>query len=165
MLWQVTAAKPDHIPHLAANMRRVDRFEAWAMHRLSPKQALEISLAASDRAFTLWLEGEPVAMMGVGRHGSLVCSAAFAGLKGRRVGVPWLLGTADLYRDKRGFLAICRFFSDIIDDGYDRLENWIWQGNKSSRRWLSFYGVRFADQPELFNGVPFLKFWRDNKNV
>lgn len=165
MLWQVTKAKESHIPFLAANMREVDRLEVWAMSRLSPKQALEISLAASEFAFTYWLEGEVVAMMGVARHGCLACAAPFDGMKGRRVGVPWLLATPDLFRDKRGFLTISKFFSDILDDGYDRLENWIYQENRTVRRWLAFYGAQFADKPVLFNGVPFLKFWRENKNV
>lgn len=165
MLWQVTKAKEDHIPFIAANMRDVDRLEVWAMSRLSPKQALKISLAASDFAFTYWLDGEPVAMMGVARHGCLACSAAHDGMKGRRVGVPWLLATDALYRDRRGFLTISKFFSDILDDGYDRLENWACLQNSDVLRWLAFYGAQFADKPVFFNGVPFLKFWRENKNV
>lgn len=52
----VIPASPDHIPHLAANLREADRRELMFSHGHAPEEALRLSLFRSEAAWTLMME-------------------------------------------------------------------------------------------------------------
>lgn len=155
--WMVVPATTEHIPTLAANMREADKREVWASHRHSPQEALEVSLAYSDMAWTfLGLDedgqGEPLFMWGVARQGSILSDTGF----------PWLLGTNDIRKYQRTFLRYCPYYIEAMQEPFTLLENYVHAANRVSVRWLEWCGFTVEKEvPELINDEGFYRFWRE----
>lgn len=145
---EIREAVPGDIPALAAAMRQADRDEVKASHGHSAEEALASSLAASSRAWTGLIGGEPVCMFGV---------AAISVLAGR--GAPWMLGTDRIDRWPRTFLRRCRPCVKAMLSVYPWLENYVAENNAVSRAWLKWLGFTLATEPvTLPNGVQFRHF-------
>ena len=149
--WMIVPATPEHIPHLAANMRGSDRREVWASHRHTPQEALEASLACSDLAWTCCVQSVPAFMWGVARQGAMTSFT----------GVPWLLGTPRMYAVRRDFLRHCLVYVNAMQEAFPLLENYVHAENQASVRWLEWCGFTVEREiPELINDEDFYRFWR-----
>lgn len=149
--WRIVPALPEHIPHIAAHMREADRREVWASHRHTPEEALAASLERSDLAWTGIISGQPAVMWGAGRKGSLITLT----------GSPWLLATPALEAMHKTFLGQCKSYVTKMQARFPRLENYVHAENRISQRWLRWCDFSIEKSLVLFNGEPFLLFWRD----
>ncbi|KAF0146559.1 MAG: hypothetical protein FD153_100, partial [Rhodospirillaceae bacterium] len=95
---EIVPAVASHISIFAPHIREADRAEVWASGHFTPEEALRRSLALSTHAWTIFIEGDPLAMWGVAPLNLL------AG-----VGAPWLLSTDAVDRYPRTFLRHCRY--------------------------------------------------------
>lgn len=149
--WIIVPALPEHIPAIAGDMRAADRREVWASHRHTPEEALEMSLACSDLAWTCFVNTSPAFMWGAARHGSILSST----------GHPWLLGTPRIYAVRREFLRQCPLYVNAMQEAFPLLENFVHAKNPASIRWLQWCGFTVEkDVPEIINDEDFYRFWR-----
>ena len=154
-IWEIVPAAPEHIQAIAADMRDDDVREVWASHRHCPLEALEMSLARSELAWTCLIEEVPAFMWGVARQGSMIS------LKGS----PWLLGTNLFFQAHRKlhreFLRQCPAYVGRMQERFPRLENYVHAKNTLSIRWLKYCGFALEEVPELINDEEFYLFWRE----
>lgn len=143
-LIEATAA---HIAHIAENMRPDDVAECRAFGR-SPRSALEGALGASLWALTAFDE-EPVAMLGV------VSKSMLDG-----VGVPWMLGTEEVYSNGRALLSLAPPVIAEMQGTFDMLENVVSARNDRAIRFLRWSGFEIGDAPIDVGGETFLRFER-----
>ena len=144
---RLVEATPDHIPHLAANMRDADVREVRALGR-SPRDALEAGLRASLWALTA-IDDEPVAMLGVAPKSML-----------EGVGVPWMLGSERVYSSGRALLSFAPRVIAEMEATFARLENVVDANNVRALRFLRWSGFTVGDIPTECGGVKFLHFER-----
>lgn len=138
---EVRPAAAADIPRIAERMRAADRDEVAASHGHDPLAALTASLDASTKAWTGWIDDEPVCMFGVG---------PIAILAGR--GAPWMLGTETLERWPRTFLRRCRPCVKSMLAVYPLLENYVDERNEVSKKWLVWLGFSLAEEPVTIRG-------------
>ena len=144
-------ADPDHVPDIAARLRRADCLEAAASGHPDPAEAMLFSLEHSRLALTALFDGRPEIMFGVGDLNILT-----------RTGAPWLLGTDAGERRFRLFARHSRHWFGQLARRYDCLRNAVDDRNILSRRWLEWLGFRLSEPlPIGVNGEPFRVFeWR-----
>ena len=147
--WHIEKAKPEHLPHIAKNMREADRREVWASSRHTPHEALATSLERAVFAWTCFIDDEPSIMFGVSRK-TLISY----------VGVPWLLGTDDIHKVRVDFVKQSHRYVDRMQEAFPVMENFIHGENKLSIRWLKWCGFSIEDNPVLIGGANFYRFWR-----
>jgi hypothetical protein len=122
----IIPAAPEHIPHIAANVRPDDRRElellGWA-----PDQALRLSLRSALVAWTGTVDDAPICMFGVspGELGE---------------GRPWMIGAADLDRFAVIFLRRCRGQVERMLELRPVLANYISVENIRAIQWLTWLG-------------------------
>ena len=128
-----TALKPEHsaiVPHL----RKADLDEIKLLSGLPPDTAVAYSVAASERGFAVFCDGELCAVFGVSG------------------GVIWLVGSDTISEHPIAFYRLSRPFFLNLRKGYKRLENFVDARNFLSLRWLKWLG--FNVQPFGFlNGI------------
>jgi len=144
---RLVSASPEHIPCLAANMREADAVECRAFGR-SPEQALDYSLRSSLWALTA-IDDEPVAMLGVSPKSMI-----------ESVGVPWMLGTEEVYANGRALLSLSRPVFAEMADSFDVLENLVAAENERAIRFLRWAGFTMGEEPVDVGGTAFLHFER-----
>ncbi|MAO79585.1 MAG: hypothetical protein CMH82_02760 [Nocardioides sp.] len=144
---RLVEATPDHIPHLAANMRDADVREVRALGR-SSRDALEAGLRASLWALTA-IDDEPVAMLGVAPKSML-----------EGVGVPWMLGSERVYSSGRALLSFAPRVIAEMEATFARLENVVDADNVRALRFLRWSGFEIYGAPVQIGGVSFLRFAR-----
>lgn len=143
------------IAHIAKNMRQADRDEVWAAFRHSPGDALACSLRVSPLAWTIQLEGEPIAMFGVG------CQCALDDN-----GSPWLLGTDAIERVAIEFLRCSKHYIGLMLERFSVLENWADERNVRSIQWLKWCGFHFNETaPFGIDQLPFVRFLMEKDHV
>jgi len=143
---EVVRASVEHIAPIARDMRAADRREVWASSRATPEEALEYSLSKSSWAWVWLIDGEPVAMMGVGDVNIL------AG-----VGAPWLLGTQKAVENGRYFLRQSKAGIAALRAHYRLLSNYVDGRNKVSIRFLEWLGFEMRESV-MMNGQEFYRF-------
>jgi hypothetical protein len=151
--YEIVAARPEHLPNVAANMRRRDAYEVWSWCRLGPLDGLRASLKASRLARTALIDGVPEAVWGVARSVSK-----------RHEGRPWFLSTPRLFEaETRGFVRETVPRLRELYEVCPYLENYVWVRNLESIRWLPRLGFRldFARPIQSWNGELFLRFHGD----
>lgn len=176
MTYRVEPASPEHIPHLADNMRGSDRREVMAAYGHGPEEALRGSFERSEIAWTLMIENAEVSAQArkdvFSRRGmdSLVpppegksgltppelkiphfLPAAMAGVAPAGIlsftGRPWMLATPALDSAPRTLLArLSQRHVAIMLRLFPRLENWVHADNRRSLRWLKWCGF-VIDEP------------------
>lgn len=129
-------------------MREADRIECAAKGR-GPRDALVLSLASSDFALTALVDDSPHAMFGVGPL-NLADS----------VGVPWFLGTDEVFRHPRELLRYGPRVVAAMHDRFRRLENVVSADNARALSLLAKLGFQVEGEAGLIGGVPFVRFWR-----
>ncbi len=142
----VVLARPSHVNRIANRMRDVDRQECEAMGH-SPKQALRDGLFNSQKVWTALVDGEPEAMFG------LVVNSALTG-----EGVPWFLGTDEVYRHGKALLSWGPGFVSIIRDSSPRASNLVSADNFKAIRLLGKWGFIVHPELEYHSGIAFRRF-------
>lgn len=142
---RLVEALPEHIPHLAANMRAHDRRECAAFGK-APYTALEHALKSSLWALTA-MEDEPVAMLGVSPRSMI-----------EGIGVPWMLGTERIYDSGRALVALVPPVVAEMRASFERLENVVSKDNDRAISFLRHFGWRVSDEVVPVGGVEFVRF-------
>jgi hypothetical protein len=147
----IVPAKPEHIPHIAANVREADKQEIYDFALMQPQEALEKSLRASRVASTGMADGVPVCMFGVA-GGSLLST----------VGHPWMIGTHDIHKYAKQFLRRDRLIIKHMLMHFSKLENYVEESNVRAVEWLGRLGFQF-DEPRPMGpfGKPFMRFYME----
>lgn len=142
---EVVPASLTHVGPIALNMREIDRREcAWAGH--SPKEALRIGLRASLIAFTVKLNGRPIAMFGV-------VTSSFLFGEGRI----WLLLTEEGGRQAKALVRLGKIYCKAFLTHYELLHNHVHADNVKAIRWLTRLG--FVVGPvDVIRGQPMREF-------
>jgi hypothetical protein len=141
---------PDAIEHIAQNLKRADRDEAYATTghaRYADAIKLSVALAHSVRvAFNAY--GEPVAVLGV-RTMSLIYNT----------GCPWMLTVDQARHHRRALMTLGRAYTAAMLEHYDALENYVYARHTESVVWLQRLGYRL-DPPAAWGalGLPFHRF-------
>lgn len=151
--YSVVPAEFSHIYPLAPRLRLSDQYEIQASHGFKAHQALDFSLSHSTMAWTCLVNSEPQFMWGIAPWGDEKPGS----------GAPWLLASAGLYRLQRPFLRHCQEYLALMLGSFERLENYVHSGNRTSMRWLRWCGFTLALRPEPYGvaGEPFYHFWRN----
>jgi hypothetical protein len=127
-------------------MREIDKLECWAIGR-SPRQALRVGLRTSHECWTATKEGRPIAMLGV----------QAASLMGGQ-GVPWLLGTDEVYRHGRALMRLGPLLIGHWLRDFRVLENVVASRNAKAIRLLQRWGFAIGDGVQNHRGVDFVPF-------
>lgn len=132
---------------VASRMRTADRLEVYRATGRGAHQALMGSVEDSSQAFTVVIDGEPVAVFGFAFQGGIAAEI-------------WMLGTDALRKHPRTVLVEGRRIVDAWGDYFALQHNYVDVHNKTAIRWLKMLGFRFDERPVMRNGHPFLYFWR-----
>jgi RimJ/RimL family protein N-acetyltransferase len=135
--------------YIAGRLRKEDEFEVWLSHRMTPYEAVLISLAGSDVCRCIESnDGEPLGVTGV-------C--------GDRI---WMLGTDRLTESKqnRWELVVCgrEWVDHCLEVVGVPIGNHVYAKNERSIRWLRHLGFT-VEHPEPFgpSAALFCPFWRE----
>ena len=141
-------ALPEHISHLAENMRPDDVAECAAFGS-SPADALSSGLRSSLWALTAIEDEEPVAMLGVSPKSMI-----------EGIGVPWMLGTERVYESGRALLSLAPPVIAEMAETFPTLENYVSAANERALRFLRWAGFEIWPEPVQVGDVSFLRFAR-----
>lgn len=151
MDYEIVEANISHLLPIAADMRAADRKEVWFSHRNTPYEALSRSLAASEEAWTAVINGRPALMWGVARRGCVFSIK----------GIPWLLATDDIKKCQVEFLKQSRMWVERMMENFAVLENYVYEENLLSIRWLKWCGFEISGRETIINDAIFYKFRKD----
>ncbi|TMN24498.1 hypothetical protein [Pseudoxanthomonas sp. X-1] len=133
---------------LLQGIRAPDVDEFWAAARLTPAQALSMSLECRGDRWAALHEGKLLCIFGVAR-GSLLTTS----------GTIWLIGHRRIDRMARAFLVDCRPTLDAILSRYSHLSNYVDARNRRAIRWLQWLGFQIHPAaPHGAEGLPFHYF-------
>ena len=124
-----------HVDYVAKHMREADVAECMALGGLTPRQALEHSLALDGPRWCGTLDCEPAAIFGV-------VPVTVMG----STGVAWLLGTPLLLQHWRIFARRSKPLLAELLDRYDCLVNVVHVDNRVALRWLEWMGASLVRQ-------------------
>lgn len=127
-------------------LREADRQEVLALG-VEPQEALQLSFQNSTMAFTMFNNGNPLAMFGV----------APVTILGDRA-IVWLLTTNEVNKCKKTFANYSRLFIDYFLQHYPTLENYVDARYKTSINWLKWCGAEFGHTIMMSSGIPFIHF-------
>jgi hypothetical protein len=130
---EIVPASPAHVGVIANNMRAADILECTAMGH-TPKQALRSGLRTAAEAWTVKVDGRPIAMFG------LRVTSALGG-----TGIPWLLGTDEVYRHPREMIRWGEAILGRWLESYPDLYNYVSVGNAPAIRMLKRWGATLED--------------------
>lgn len=142
------------VDHIAANMRQSDLEEVAASCTLTPREALQHSVASSTHGYMIESSTlGPVAIFGAAPHV----------LEG--VGSVWMLGTEGVVTEGLGIARATRPYLDELNRAYWMLWNFIDARNTVSMRWLRWGGFKLlAEHPTHGpEGRPFFTFARTSE--
>lgn len=134
--------------HIARNIRTADRIELWAGYRVSPYEAIRLSVESGESAVFLH-SGVPFAIGGV------------SGPVGE-AGSPWLLATDGILLCPRGFAECSRLVQASFDSRHPYLENHVHSRNHLSIRWLKWLGYKVSEALTDIGEGKFRKFSKEN---
>lgn len=148
---------PDDLTRMFGKIRKKDREEVNAVTLRSADAALVHGLDSSVCCWTVFHDGEPIAVFGVTRSGLL-----------SNKGVPWMLSTDGVLKVRRTYVRHTKEFirEMFLRTGFDYLENWVAADNLVSIKWLRWSGFHVGEpQPYGFKGESFCRFWASRKEV
>lgn len=128
---------PAYIDQLKREMREADRREVTRFTLLTPEEALEHSIAASDIALAAtFSDGTLAGIFGVRRDNILERTAQL-----------WFLGTDAVKRHPIAFYKASKQIVDMISKSMSDIEefyNWVDTDHKESYRWIERLGGDFG---------------------
>jgi hypothetical protein len=133
-LVKLVVARADHVPLIAARMRKEDRDEVWASGRYLPEEALRASLAISEFARTAFVGGDPLGMFGVAMG---------------EVAVPWLLTTDAVCKYPLTFWRASKAIVREIREAYPMLVQAIHKDHRSALSWVKRLGFTVGEPAPL----------------
>lgn len=134
---------------IAENLRPEDRRELETATGHSAVEAVFRSLASSEWAYVSRYKGEPHAVFGVTSGG-----------------VIWMVGTKAIEKSPIATLKLAReFIAGLLEHHYQILWNQVDARNTLHIRWLESLGFSFGAHPKFKNGMPFIPFYKERKNV
>lgn len=143
------------IAPLARTMREADRREIWAAGRLTPEQALLQSAMVTPQMMACFVDGEPVAALGIGVVTALSDK-----------GIPWLLSSTKLVPHARRFLRLSDDYMSDARQHFRRLENYVDARNVQAVKWLDWLGFDLKPaEPFGPDHLPFHRFVWERDNV
>lgn len=150
------APKPDEedVAYVADNMRLADVAEVWALSRLSPKAALDISIALTSVAYTAYVGLRPAAVFGVSSAGHL-----------GGVGRPWFLGTDLVKQNSRALLHHTAPFLKHHLTRFRLLENDVHAENRDAIRFLRWAGFTMSQPYTTHTGAEAIRFSMERQDV
>jgi len=144
--YKIVPAAPEHVGALALTMRAEDVAEVWAAGRRTPREALFEAVKVSRNPKAALYDGRVLCMFGIA-----IPTAVFS-----LVGIPWMLGSAEMPKHARALLRLSRayiqresqefFLVNYVDARYSAAVRWL--------RWLGFtiYPAEpFGDDQMLFH--------------
>ncbi|PRZ51226.1 hypothetical protein BX589_12067 [Paraburkholderia fungorum] len=145
---RVVAATLEHALAMAPRMREADRAECWALARLSPIEALQLSIETAVYAWTWLVDDEPACIFGVGTRSMI-----------GETGVPWLLSTDLVAAHPMPFLRRYREYLAAMLKAFPHLSNVVDSRYATCVEWLKWLGFEVHDAiPMGPDGVPFHLF-------
>jgi hypothetical protein len=146
---KIEKATPDDLEYVIKNLRADDIQEIEASHGRAAYHILRESVHSED-SLVGKVDGTPICAFGVEPR-SLLAGG----------GVPWMVSTDDILKNKVAFLKHSRLWVDSMLEKYGYLENYVDDRNTVSKRWLKWLGFEF-DKPKPY-GVKqelFRRFYR-----
>jgi len=148
--YEVVQPTLEHAQYISQHLRKSDEREIYYQSLATPEYALERSLAYSEKCYTCLVDGVPAFMFGVS------CASLLA-----NTGIVWMLSTPSIYKISFGReeLELMKDYVLRMLDGYTKIENYVYVGNKVSIRWLEFLGFEM-DEPQPYGAFqkPFRHF-------
>ena len=145
---EIVKATYEHAEMMAPFVREADRDELWATCLITPLRALTVSVEASAKAWTGFINDEPICMFGV---------SPISILGG--VGAPWMIGTYGIYRHAKTLLSHSKRCLDEMLESYPVLMNYVDARNKAAIRWLRWLGFTiYEPEPWGILKLPFHRF-------
>lgn len=126
---EIRKAVPEDAPLLAYNLRAADVGEMAAYGYPDPLPPVARSAERSMLCWSAFVDGEMAAMLGVGPVSML-----------RGIGAPWMMGTPLLDRHIREMIKRTPEYLGRMEELFPVLTNWVYAGNRSSKRWLRAVG-------------------------
>lgn len=158
-IFTVKDAMPADAGKMAPNLRDADRQELAASLGcdIDAEKVLCNGIALSERAETLLVDNEPIAMYGV-----IPLTAA-----GLRIGAIWLLGTEGIEDVSTFFLRNSKKNLELQGSEFDILTNVVDARNTVHIKWLKWLGFTFVSEEKGWGaeGRTFYKFVRIMKCV
>jgi len=123
--------------YLAENLRETDIREMKALSDANIRQRVVGSFLASRITISVFDDDKLLGIFGVAE-----CKAL-----GQGHGLIWLLGTKHLTPGsyQREFVALGRKWIPVFLSGFEVLENFIYEKNSASLRWLRHFGFTFEN--------------------
>lgn len=142
----------DDLSYIADNMRPADVAEVWASGRNDPWQALVYSVKLSDWCRILTINGDILGVIGI------VVEERLGG-----AGVPWFLGTDNVRKHAKTFVAISGTLVGILHTYAPLLVNYVHAENEDAIRYLEHIGFEVSRKAEKVGagGEEFFKFSRE----
>lgn len=125
----VTRATTDDALFLAPRLRAADRAEILAAG-VDPQAALVDGIAGSTWAYSVRVNGEVAAIVGVAPMGLLL----------GETGVPWLLASDLALKHWRRLVITGPWWIDRMHDTYPNLVNMVHSRNRLAIKWLRYAG-------------------------
>lgn len=152
MIVEILKASPDHVAAIAADCRKEDADEFYALNRATPRQVLDLGLKTATVAYTGFVDRVPVCMFGV---------SPYSFLAGQ--GIPWMVSCNGL-KNRRLQRAIMMASSAVVEDFKSLfpslLFNQVDDRNESAKKWLGWLGFVLLDPvPMGPDGVLFRPFY------
>mgnify|MGYP001240023044 FL=1 len=137
------------LKYVAANMREMDKLEAFYQSGQEPQQALQLSYICSNVNMAIADDNDqPIGLCGVVQGG-----------------VIWMVATDELFSNKKYKIQLIRKGREWVDNllkSYKILYNFVYAENDSAIKWLKALGFTFIKYHEEYGmqGKPFYEFLR-----
>lgn len=135
---------------MSKNMRPMDKLEYGVMAQGAPLElGMLHMLNISELSKAAYVDGELLCCWG--RIRQTILSAECC---------PWMVATplVETKAAKKVFLKQSPSIIDDLTQGFNRSWNMVYEGNKTTIRWLKWAGFEFIGEPLLVNGYKFLPF-------
>lgn len=141
------------VDHVLAHMREPDRLECAALFGEGHEESmLRRSVAVSILAWALCFDDIPAAVFGVSSAGTLTSD----------VGIPWLIGTDAIDKNRGAFIKLNRIYIPKMLELFPRLVNQVDVRNVKSVAYLKRMGFTMLEPIQVGpSGMPFHPFFMD----
>ena len=132
---KVKDVMPEHIDHVAKNMRQHDVDELYRHALLAPLQGLNVSVQNSQYKKAIVLDGKCIGIFGVGTLSMMSTS-----------GFPWILCTPELEKHAMRYLRGSKKYVKEMLAQFDVLENYVYEDNHFTIKWLKWLGFDILEK-------------------